>query len=307
MDSVFIENGGSVQKIYESLLVEPEDLSIFSSGLAVRIVEELARQPACAMDLAKKLRQHEQKIYYHMRKMKDAGIVRLERSEQRYGMTAKIYSLVSPVIAAKLINGMYKTGGLPDIKNQKFLDFMHPFIRDGVLSAKIIIGDTYAHGRFDAASTEGPHAFDFAILLGNHLGSLSFPFYKLDTEVMEKELKENLILFGNPRTNMVIDRVNSKIKYFGNESGILSTVEKKMYEDPRTGLIIKEPNPFNKNKKMIIIGGVRTRGMQAAIIAVTRHIEDLMTNCNKNEYFIRIVQGLDKDGDKRIDAMKVLE
>ena len=307
MKSVFIENGGSVQKVYESMLVEPENLSIFNSKLAMRIVAELVKQPACAMDLAKKIGQHEQKVYYHLRKMKDAGIIKLDRSEPRYGMTAKIYSLVSPVIAAKLNNEMFKTSTPLSMKNPAFLDFMYSFIKDGKLNAKIIIGDTYAHGRFDTASTEGPHAFDFAVLLGNHLDSLSFPFYELDTEVIEKNLKENLILFGNPRTNMILDRINNKMQYFDNESGIISTVEKRVYEDPRIGIILKGTNPFNKNKKIFIIGGVRTRGMQAAIIAVTRHVEELMINCEKVDNFVRIVQGLDKDGDKRIDAIKILE
>ncbi len=308
MQSMFVENGGSTQRVYESMLVGPEDLSIFSNILARKIIAELAQQPLCAMDLSRKLGQHEQKIYYHLRKMVRAGIVKLDRNEPRYGMTAKIYSLVSPVVATKLYDDAYTTNPPIIISNQTFLDFMHPFINDGVLNAKIIIGDTYAHGRFDTSSTEGPHAFDFAVLLGNHLKELKFPFYELDTEVSKDNLKGHIILFGNPRTNTIIDKINDNgHKYFDNESGILSGVEKKLYEDPRTGIIIKDTNPFNKNKKMLIIGGVRTRGMQAAIIALTREINLLMTNHEKNDSFVHIVQGLDKDGDKRIDSVNIIE
>src|SRR3989338_7260239 len=109
MKSVFVENGGGTQRIYDSMLVEPADLSIFSNGLAMKIIAELGKKPLCAMDLAKKLGQHEQKVYYHLRKMKDAGLVRPERGESRYGMTAKIYALVSPVIVTKLYDGGYQT------------------------------------------------------------------------------------------------------------------------------------------------------------------------------------------------------
>ena len=54
------------------------------------------------MDLARKLEQHEQKIYYHLRNLEKAGIIKQTRTEQRYGMTAKIFDVISPVVATKM-------------------------------------------------------------------------------------------------------------------------------------------------------------------------------------------------------------
>lgn len=310
MKTMLVENGENKQRVYDSLMLDSKHLGIFSNDLAVKIINELAKQPLCAMDVAKKLRQNEQKIYYHLRKMRNAGIVKLNGTEQRYGMTAKIFELVSPVIATKLYDQGYtlEPTVMRNIQNQSFLKLMHPFLKDGKLDTKIIIGDSYAHGRFDAPGTEGPHVFDFAVLLGNYIENPRFPLYELDTEVSEKDLKDNIILIGNPRTNVIIDKINANgHKYFDHEDKILSVREKKLYENPRMGVIIKDTNPINKNKKMLIIGGVRTRGLQAAIIALTQNIESVVNDKEKNDNFICIVEGLDKDGDKRIDSMNILE
>ncbi len=307
MKSVFIEQDEGTQKVYESQIVKPKTLSIFNSPLAQRIISELAEQPMCAMDLARKIGQHEQKIYYHLKKMKAAGVIKLERNEARFGMTAKIYSVATPVVSTKLSDRFEVTEQV-GLKNSSFMKLMHPFIKDNKLNAKIFIGDTYAHGRFDTASTEGPHVIDLGIMIGYHVAQLSFPNYSLDTEHKEEDLKENLILCGNPRTNTIIDMINNNgKKYFENGSSIISVDEKKSFDDPRYGVIIRDVNPFNKNKKILIIGGVRTRGMKAAVIALTRFIDDIMNNIDKNDNFVRIIKGMDKTGDRSIDSIKIEE
>ena len=305
MKDVFVENGGSEQRLYSSVLVPPKNLSIFNSKLSIKIIEELAKNPACAMDLSRKLKEHEQKIYYHLKRMKDAGILKLERSEARYGMTAKIYSLVSPVVATKLYDEVQTAKNTIKIKNQNFLDFMYPFILDDCLNAKIVIGDTNPHGRFDISSNEGPHIIDFSVLLGNQLNTLVFPFYKLDTEVSEKDLKENLILFGNPKSNTIIDTINSTKKYF--VDGGIASGNGKIYSNPLTGIIVKTENPFNKNKKLLLIGGIGRRGLKGAIIAITQNLHELMINFDKTQNFLHVTEALDKKGDGRIDAVKIME
>lgn len=102
------ENG---QKAYETFLIKnPGSLSILSNKLTLRILEELGKEPSCPMDVARRLKEHEQKIYYHIRKLEKLGLIKLDRVEERVGAVAKIYSPVSSVISSKLFKGDYIDG-----------------------------------------------------------------------------------------------------------------------------------------------------------------------------------------------------
>lgn len=311
----FIENNKSGKKVYDSVLVKPENINVLNSKTSRRIIDEISQEPGCAMDIARRIGEHEQKVYYHIRKLEDAGIIKKIREEKRKTMTAKIFGLTSPVIATKLsddgveMEENYLDGPAESI-NPELKRFLHPFVKNGGLNAEIIIGDSYSHGKYDKHSTEGPHIFDFALLLGQMIKDLEFPHYHLDTEVSEKMLDRNLILFGNPQTNTIIDRLNSKLPvYFDEEHGwsVVSKSTGKVYDDPRTGLILKGKNPFNPKKKILLLGGVRTRGTQAGIIAFTKNFGRVMEKIESNGNLARVVEGLDADSDKIIDSVRFLE
>lgn len=307
----FIEKHNGKEMVYDSLIVEPKKLSIFGSELSLKIINELVNEPCCAMDLARRLNQHEQKIYYHLRKLETAGIIRHVRSEKRYSMTAKIYDVVSPIIAAKVHNN----GGEPLKKkapsiSPKLKRFMDPFVKDGTMNALMIMGDPYPHGEHDAPARGSVHCFDFALLLGTMLNSTSFPHYELDTDVMENDLKNNLILFNSPKANIVLDKVNEHLPIRFDMKGewkIISTYTGKTYDDPRVGLIAKWDNPFEKGKKVLVIAGIRTRGIRAAVLALTKHFDKVYESVRDDGNLVRVVQGLDKSGRKVIDSVKFLE
>ena len=298
------------QKIYNSVFVESKYIDILSNDLAVKIVARLASNKGCAMDLSRDLKQHEQKIYYHLRRLEQAGIIKKVGTERRFGMIAKMYSAVSPIVSTKLYEDGHIIKNQSENKDPKLFKLLSPFIENGKLNAKVVIGDTYSHGRFDAAATETAHAFDFALTLGNFLNTIKLPSYRLDIEITDQELKENnLILIGNARSNVIIDKINKELPvFFDVEKGwhIQSKLTNTSYEDARTGLIIKADSPFNPEKKILIVGGVRTRGAHAAIIAFTRHANDL-ARIEKDGNLVAIVQGLDKDGDKILDDIKFVE
>lgn len=298
------------QKVYHSVFVEPKYIDILSNELAVKIVGRLAASKGCAMDLSRDLKQHEQKIYYHLRRLEEAGIIKKVGTERRFGMIAKLYSPVSPVVSAKLYeDGKIISNGKVDI-DPKLSGLLSPFIENGELNAKIVVGDTYSHGRFDAVATETAHIFDLAMLLGKFVKELKLPTYKLDTEITQEDLKNNLILIGNARTNMIIDKVNDKLPvFFDVEKGwhIQSRLTNLAYEDARIGVILKLENPFNPEKKILIIGGVRTRGTQAAVIAFTKYTKQLANLHKEDGSLVSVVKGIDKDGDKILDDIKFLE
>jgi DNA-binding transcriptional ArsR family regulator len=313
MKTSFIEDVGDKQIAYDSILVPPKNLNIFNSDLSLKIINELVRNPGCAMDLARKLEQHEQKIYYHLRKLEKVGIIKQIRTEKRYGMDAKIYSVVSPVISTKLYDDGYPIEKSSSIINHEASKFFYPFIDDGKLNAKIIIGYPYPHGKYDKSEKGAAHAFDFAIFIGKFLKKLEFPHYVFDVDTRGEDLDNNLILIGNPESNTIIDRINSSNPklpvHFDNKRGgsIVSSLTGNVYEDPIIGMVLKWQSPFNKNKKILVLSGIRTRGIHAAMIAVTQHLSELIKNSEDNGNLMSIVQGLDKDGDKIIDSVKFLE
>ncbi|MBN2331118.1 MAG: helix-turn-helix domain-containing protein [Candidatus Aenigmarchaeota archaeon] len=309
MGSILLESGEDGKRAYKSLVVDPNKIGVLSSPLAVRMVQELTRQPGCALDIARSMQEDEQKVYYYLKKLEKAGIVRLSKTERRHGMTAKIYDAIAPVISVKLHEDGHE---IPDEKithDPAMLKFLSPFIRDGKLNAVIVIGDPYSHGRFDKASHEGPYAFDFGIFLGKIIKNVDFPHYKLDTEVSEEDLKNNLILIGNIKSNVVIDKMNHALPvYFDSEDDfkVVSKHTGKSYKDPRTGVILKFDNPFGKGKKVLIIGGIGSRGSRSSVIALTQRFKDLADGNDDGEMF-RVFRGCDRSGNRVIDDVDIME
>lgn len=310
MKTLLVESAEKRQRVYNTLLLDPKYLGIFSSELAVKVINELARQPMCAMDIAKKLRQHEQKIYYHIRKMRDAGIVKLNSTEARYGMTAKIFELVSPVIAAKLHEDGYETTPFSAPPDPLVKEFLNPFIKDGALNAVIVFGDVRPHGKYEGAAHDGAFVADFMMLLGKYANTTSVPCYKMDSRIKESDLKNNLIIIGNPKVNTVAQTINNKlpIRFDTKTWSVVSTLSNKVYDDDFVGVIIKCDNPFNRKKKLLFLGGKRSRGTIVSTIAITSCIDEIMKgNINDEKIIAKVAKGVDRDADGFVDHVHFLE
>jgi DNA-binding transcriptional ArsR family regulator len=311
MSAVLIDNGEKGRLAYDSLVIsDPTKLSAFNNKLSLKIIKVLAENPSCAIDIARKLKVHEQKVYYHLKHLERTGIIYTISSERRHGMIAKIYSVVSPVIAAKLFEGgteikeQYST-----IPSQVLVSFFSPFIENGRLNSKIIIGDSYPHGKYDTGATEGAHISDLLLFMGKFLQEFKFPNYKIDTETIKEELKENLILIGNNRTNTIIDTINSELPiYFDPEQmSVVSSKTNNVYRDDGIGVVLKTKNPLNPKNTILLLGSLRGRGIRTATICILKYIENKFKNLNSTDEIYIIAQGLDKDGDRIIDEVKILE
>lgn len=310
MSAVLVENNGNMQKSYDSIVVDPKNIGILRNSLAMKVISELAAQPCCAFDIARKLGQHEQKIYYHLRNLEKAGIIKIARTEKRYGMTAKIYKVVSPVVSAKLYEGGRTVENKTAAPNPKMEEFLRPFIEDGKLNAKIIAGYPYPHGKYDSGARATVHGIDFFLMLGKFLNNFEFPHYRLDIETKEENLKENLILLSNPKANTIVEKINGLLPVYFDpwESwDIKSKITGNVYKEASMGVILKWDNPFNKNKKILLLAGKRTRGMRAVVIALTRHLNEVMKAAREDGNVVRVVEGLDRKGDGIIDSVKFLE
>jgi len=258
--------------------------------------------------LARRLKLDEQNVYYNLRRLEEKGLIKLLRTEERTGGTAKIYSLIQPVISVKIGEEAFLTNIKFRYKN---LDLLRPFIENDKLNARIIFGDPYPHGKFDTGWLDGCYASDLTLFLGTFLRELNFPGFTLDIQVTKSELKDNLILIGSPRGNTITYKLNSQLPiYFdeNNEWAMVSKITGKTYEDDFGGVVEIIRNPFNKDKKVLILAGRRTRGTMSAVLAFTKYHEEVMKGNIKDKKIIaRIVHGYDSNGDGYVDDIKFVE
>ncbi|MBD3312494.1 hypothetical protein GF352_03520 [archaeon] len=124
----------------------------------------------------------------------------------------------------------------------------------------------------------------------------------------EKRLNENMILIGGPGTNLVTEKVNQYLPAKFNEDNYWKSIKSKNneYTDDTCGLIIKTLNPFNKDKFILLLAGLRVTGTKSCIIALMNQCSELLKGYDRGS-LSRVVKGYDFDGDGKIDGVEILE
>src|SRR6266487_3061366 len=84
------------------ILEKPERVAPLSSPLAWRILQELARAPDYPNALAARLNVHEQKVYYHVRRLERAGLLEVIREESKRGASARVLAPTADAFAVEL-------------------------------------------------------------------------------------------------------------------------------------------------------------------------------------------------------------
>src|SRR3989338_1965909 len=283
--------------------VELKDLTNLSNPLIMKILNVIKESPSYPKSIAQKLKIHEQNIYYYIRKLEKAGIIKVEREESIQGTTAKFYTLSSESYFFAL-RDFHESSKI----NERESDFLKPFIKNGELDALIIVGSPDPHVPSNARSRDGYFGMDLALFIGTFLNSISESKVKLDTETHEKDLeKNNLILIGGPIVNKITEKVNKSLPIFFDESkkGFYSQLTKKSYIDESIGVISRCTNPYNNEKEILVVAGIRNWGTKTAILAFIKHFHEIEKG--KKGSFNRVVQGLDLDSDGAVDDIEVLE
>jgi len=295
-------------------ILEPKQLKVALSPLAWKILKMLVEGPNYPKEIGNRLKMNEQKIYYHIRNLEKVGLIENIKEEKKQGALAKFYTLTDYAFTL-VLKPLEESQKVFQLKKE-YKNFLEPFVNDGKLDALIILGSPEPHGVAKARAKDGLFATDLGLFLGTFLNYRPELFTKLDTEVKEDDLKNNLVLIGGPGVNFVTARVNpklpikfEKIKDQGNYySGFHSNVSGKNYYEEGYGIIVKTKNPFDKNKDILVIAGRRMAGTRAAILAFLQKFDEI---CKGNSYdskvYARIVEGIDKDNDGVIDSVEFLE
>ncbi len=296
-------------KNYSAKEIKYKYFKHLNSHLAKRILNELAIKPDYPKNIAKKLKVHEQKVYYHIRNLEKAGIVEHIRTDVTKGASANIFKLCEPVIVLKF-SDVKPTGQMPAIKDISE-EFFYPLIDNGRLNATVVVGSPDPHGPEKARSRDGYYGIDLALFIGTFLNQMDDRKVKLDTEVNEDELRGNLVLIGGPVVNNITRQINHKLQIFFDEKNhwaVTSKVSGKSYHADEIGVIVKWRNPFNPKKFVLLVAGKRYAGTKAAIIGMIKHYgEVLKGNKHNPKILAKIFEGIDLDSDGIVDDVEVIE
>ncbi|NUN11706.1 S-layer protein [Candidatus Micrarchaeota archaeon] len=289
-------------KALEARVISPDAFQALSPD-RLKILSLLSKQSMHSADIARTLKMHDQTVYYHMKLLKRFGLVKQTGLEEKQGALAKKYECTTDALGIVIKNDWKtyrpKTASAPD--------FLKPFISKNKFDGFFVVGSPDPHGKYRARGSEFC-ALELSAYIAQY-SAVSYPAYLLDTEVREEHKKNNLILIGGPKVNTLVSEVNDflPIKFKKDSFEIYSTLSKKTYGE-NVGFIESIENPFNPDKKILVIAGNNHVSTRVAILAVFKNRLDLEKgNSFKNEEFAKVVQGFDEDGDGIIDVVEILE
>ena len=294
--------------------VNPRRLKGLLNPIRWKILTNLAEKPSYPSQLAKSLELNEQIVYYHIRELEKNKLIQVRRTQMMGGATAKYYTPTARVFALELPGGEEKLANFPVKKEPtKLKNFLDPFIRSGKFNSKIIVGSPDPHGKYQVRARDAHYSIDLALFLGEFIELPKNFSVKLDVDVKaEKDYNNNLILVGGILTNTITDEVNNYLPVkFQSEKfpfrGIISKKTGNSYMEDSQGIIAKIPNPFATNKHILILAGNRVNGTKAAIIGLTRFYDKILANYENEDTWVCVIDGLDLNGDGKIDSIKILE
>lgn len=293
---------------------DPARLKAILDPIRWQILKSLAEKPKYPAQIAKELRIHEQKIYYHMKQLVSSGIVKVEGKEERGGALAKYFSLTGHAFVLELPGGEEVLTDVPmKIGNRKLKKFLYPIVNNGKLDASVVVGSPDPHGPHQVRARDNHYAVELALFMGQFASLPDKLSVKLDVDVnIEKRHDENLVVIGGILTNMMTFQINPYLpaRFEGEHfpfRQIQSSRTGKTYKDDECGIIAKIVNPFDREKSIIFLAGTRYSGTQAAIIGLTRQTEKVLAKYDGEDNWACVVKGLDLDGDGKIDSVEVLE
>ena len=317
---LLLHEENKTQKVKEIAIIEdPQKLKMILNRLSWKILVMLSEKEMYPLEIARKLGVHEQKVYYHVRKLARAGAITVVREEEKKGAIAKYYKAVSPAFGIELPQG-YKTIQRLSLigMDEQIQKFFKEFIgKDGAFEGKIVVGSPTPHGPFKTSARDGHYASHLTFFLGQFAKMPEEFAIKLDVDVKaEKEEKNNLILVGGPGTNLLTQELNEYLPIRFNMQpseqgflfgGLVSRKTSNVYTADAVGLIAKIVNPWDDTKRIIVLAGNKAVGTKACVLALTNFWKETLKGYNGEDTFAKVIQGFDLDGDGKVDSIEVLE
>jgi len=317
---LLIHEEDRVQRTKEIMVVEdPQKLKMMMGKLSWKILVMLSEREMYPLEIAKALGVHEQKVYYHIRKLARTGAIKVAKEEEKKGAIAKYYKVVAPAFGIELPQEYKTVKKIPIARiGEQVQKFFKEFIRDdGAFKGKIVVGSPTPHGPFKTSARDGHYASHLAFFLGQFSRLPEEFAVKLDVDVKaEKEEKNNLILVGGPGTNLLTQELNEYLPIRFNMQpseqgflfgGLVSRRTSNVYTADSVGLIAKIVNTWDSTKRIIVLAGNKAVGTKACVLALTNFWKKALIKYAGEDSFATVIQGFDLDGDGKVDNIEVLE
>jgi S-layer like family, C-terminal region len=310
---VYLANGKAIGKkivVFDNV----EHIRILSNPLAWQIMRLLSDTPMYPIEIARKLRIYEQSAYYYVRKLVEIGALEDAGTTNVRGGTARLYHSSSPAFGIEMSWGEkhldFQTH--PDYEHLYGRKFFNDYIVNNCFNGLIIVGAPDPHGPYRSSARDGHYAVHLAFFLGMISNIPSEFIVKLDADAKAEKVIEgnNLISIGGPGTNIITAEFNKFLPIKFNEknfwSGLVAGSSAKPYNLDNQGLIAKIKNPYNHEKNIIVVAGVRSIGTKSAVIALTNYSEEILKSYQNEEEWALVVQGFDMNADGKIDHVDII-
>ena len=307
-----VEESADGQVAREVEVIEkPQRIGALSSALAWRILQELARSPDYPNALADRLKVHEQKVYYHVRRLEAAGVLHVVREEPKRGASARV---LAPTADAYAVLLKTRTAPVPFPAAPRagvVVRFLQEFSRSGTFDGCIVVGAPVPHGPFVTTARDSPYAVQLGFFLGRMFAAPKGLVTRLDTEVKAAGPdRDNLVLVGGPVANIITMDLNPHLAVnfdWKQVWHVESSRTRRTYAEEDIGLVAKVVNPWNPAKSVVVLGGLHYQGTLASILGLTQFADEVLDGYEPGTPFYRVVAGQDRDGDGRVDSVSVLE
>lgn len=291
---------------------DPSHFFPAASGLGHKILRLLAKGPNYPSSIARELRLYHQAVYYHMKKLEDAGLV--ERVSQRSvrGGKAQLYALASDGYAIEFDVKGEEFGPPASLSRSVRLGrFLKEFItEDSQLDGWIVVGSPEAHGPNRTQGRDGHYAIQLGFALGQFVSlPRTFPV-KLDVDLKAEKLQgANLLVVGGPRTNVISAELNAHMPIRFSEEGFFGAIvdaSGRKYLSEFDSVLTKVRNPWDQSKVCVVAAGLSGAATKAAVIGLTNMAEQVLAGYTEGADFAVVLHGLDLDGDGKVDSVEIL-
>jgi len=290
---------------------KPARMGALSSPLAWRILQELAKAPDYPNALADRLKVHEQKVYYHVRRLEAAGFLRVIREEAKRGASARVLAPTAEAFTV-LLKTRSAAVPFPALPRAGVVSrFLEEFSQGGRFDGTIVVGSPYPHGPFLTTARDSPYAVQLGFFLGRMFAAPKGLVTRLDTEVKAVGAgRDNMILVGGPVANIITMDLNPHLSVSFDWKQVWhveSSRTHRSYVEEDVGLVAKVRNPWNPERTIVVLSGLHYQGTLSSILGLTEFADEVLDGYEPGSDFYRVVSGQDRDGDGRLDTISVLE
>ncbi|HUH99472.1 MAG TPA: helix-turn-helix domain-containing protein [Nitrososphaerales archaeon] len=292
---------------------DPSDFFPAAAGLGHRILSLLARGPDYPSNIARQLKLYHQAVYYHMKKLERAGLVKRAAQTTVRGGKAQLYSLAADGYAIEFDTKGEEFGPPAALsRSAKLGRFLKEFITaDSQFDGWIVVGSPEAHGPNRTQGRDGHYAIQLGFALGQFVSlPRRFPV-KLDVDLkVEKLLASNLLLVGGPRTNVISGELNPHMPVRFSEEGFFGAIvdgSGRKYLSEFDSVLTKIRNPWNQERVCVVAAGLSGAATKAAIIGLTNMADYVLEGYDEQaDAFSVVLHGLDMDGDGKVDSVEIV-